>query len=97
MTDIVDRLRHYAVGMGTRKPTDYMAFLTVDEATKAADTIEELRTALHRIGFDYIELSHDKVQLLYLEHMHIARHAYQNSFPKNMDTKPSDSSFDDNF
>ena len=67
MTDIVERLR---------KPTwkDEEVFFD------AADEIERLRSALRRIGYDYVELSYDKVQWLYLEHIKIAKEAYQESF-----------------
>lgn len=62
----------------------------------AQDKIEQLRSALKKIGFDFVEFSHDKVQYLYLEHMKIAREAYQQSSPPDTD-KPSDSPLDDNF
>lgn len=98
MTDIVDKLSKYIAGMGTRKPEDYIAFLTVDEAMEAIETIQNLRQALHRIGYDYVELSHDKVQWLYHDHMKIAKKAYQDSFPPEPEKKPEDiRPFDDNF
>ena len=66
------------------------------ELEYAQEEIERLRSALKKIGFDYVELSHEKVQYLYLEHMKIAREAYQQSLPPDTD-KPSDSPLDDNF
>ena len=80
MTDIVERLRKHGARMGTRNPKDYAAFITVEEATEAANEIERLRSALRRIGYDYVELSYEKVQWLYLEHIKIAKEAYQKSF-----------------
>ena len=62
---------------------------------EAADIITNLRNALHSIGFDYVELSHDKVQWLYHEHMKIAKKAYQDSFPPEEKTEPKP--LDDNF
>ena len=69
MTDIVERLR---------KPTwkDEEVFFD------AADEIERLRSALKSIGYDYVELSHEKVQLEYLKHINIARAAYDKSSPR---------------
>jgi hypothetical protein len=66
------------------------------ELENAQEEIERLRSALRKIGFDYVEFSHEKVQLLYLEHISIARKAFMDSFPPNTD-KPSDSPLDDNF
>ena len=90
MTDIVDRLRGYA------EVSDITGAYT--EANCAYDAIEEikrLRSALHKIGYDYVELSHEKVQLLYLEHIAIARKAYQESFPEQQpaEKKPLDNNF----
>jgi len=85
MTDIVERLRKHGARMGTRNPKDYTAFITVEEATEAADEIERLREALRRIGYDYVELSYEKVQWLYLEHIKIAKEAYQESFKESGD------------
>ena len=72
MIDIVERLR---------KPTwkDEEVFFD------AADEIERLREALRRIGYDYVELSYEKVQWLYLEHIKIAKEAYQESFKESGD------------
>lgn len=69
MTDIVERLR---------KPTwkDEEVFFD------AADEIEHLREALKSIGYDYVELSHEKVQFEYLKHINIARAAYDKSSPR---------------
>ena len=85
MTDIVERLRKHGARMGTRNPKDYTAFITVEEATEAANEIERLREALRRIGYDYVELSYEKVQWLYLEHIKIAKEAYQESFKESGD------------
>ena len=85
MSDIVERLRKHGARMGTRNPKDYTAFITVEEATEAADEIERLREALRRIGYDYVELSYEKVQWLYLEHIKIAKEAYQESFKESGD------------
>ena len=95
MTDIVEKLSKYVAGMGTRNPKDYSAFLTVEDAFEAMETIEKLRAALRQIGYDYVEFSNEKVQMLYLEHMVIARNAYQDSFPEQ---QPVDyKTVDDNF
>ena len=93
--DIVDKLLEHVARMGTRDPNDYMAFMSVAEVKEVADIITNLRNALHSIGFDYVELSHDKVQWLYLEHMKIAKKAYQDSFPPEEKTEPKP--LDDNF
>lgn len=93
--DIVDKLLEHVARMGTRDPNDYTAFMSVAEVKEAADTITNLRNALHRIGFDYVELSHDKVQWQYHEHMKIAKKAYQDSFPPEEKTEPKP--LDDNF
>ena len=85
MSDIVERLRKHGARMGTRNPKDYTAFITVEEATEAANEIERLREALRRIGYDYVELSYEKVQWLYLEHIKIAKEAYQESFKESGD------------
>ena len=66
-----------------------------EERKQAANTITNLRNALHSIGFDYVELSHDKVQWLYHEHMKIAKKAYQDSFPPEEKTEPKP--LDNNF
>jgi PP-loop superfamily ATP-utilizing enzyme len=95
MTDIVEKLSKYVAGMGTRNPKDYTAFLTVEDAAEAIETIQKLRAALREIGFDYVELSYDKIKYFYLEHMVIARNAYQKSFPEQQPTehKPLDDNF----
>jgi hypothetical protein len=66
-----------------------------EERKEAADTITNLRNALHRIGYDYVELSYEKVQWQYHEHMKIAKKAYQESFPKQQpaEKKPLDNNF----
>ena len=64
-------------------------------AEEAIEVITNLRNALHSIGFDYVELSHDKVQWLYHEHMKIAKKAYQDSFPPEEKTEPKP--LDNNF
>ena len=86
--DIVDKLREGIHDL------DYDTHLNplLDEA---ANTITNLRNALHSIGFDYVELSHDKVQWLYHEHMKIAKKAYQDSFPPEEKTEPKP--LDNNF
>lgn len=71
MTDIVEKLRNEHKETETR-----CCIMCLD----AADEIERLRSALRRIGYDYVELSYDKVQWLYLEHIKIAKEAYQESF-----------------
>ena len=92
MTDIVDRLKAYA------ECNDASGLYTeANCAYDAIETIEKLRAALYQIGFDYVELSHDKVQWFYLDHMKIAKRAYQSSFPEVLDTKPSDSPIDNDF
>lgn len=72
MTDIVEKLSKYVAG----NSEEYKLFV------ESKETIQNLRAALHKIGYDYVEFSHEKVQMLYLEHMGIARKAYQESFPK---------------
>lgn len=90
MKDIVDKLEEI-------RPYNYN--LTDDQsqviAEEAIETIKKLRYALHKIGYDYVELSHEKVQLLYLEHIAIARKAYQESFPEQpvSENKPLDDNF----
>lgn len=93
MTDIVENLKQ------KWEWCDFVGIDTLNEERKqAAEIIESLRAALHSIGYDYVELSHDKVQWLYLEHMKIAKEAYINSFPPEPENKPDDiRPFDDNF
>jgi uncharacterized protein (DUF302 family) len=91
MTDIVDRLQAYAVANDACG-----LYIEANCVYDAIEEIQRLRAALKKIGFDYVEFSHEKVQYLYLEHMQIARDAYQKSFPPDTD-KPSDSPLDDNF
>ena len=91
MTDIVDRLQAYAVANDACG-----LYIEANCVYDAIEEIKRLRAALRRIGFDYVELSYEKVQYLYLEHMQIARDAYGKSFPLHTD-KPSDSPLDDNF
>lgn len=95
MTDIVEKLSKYVTGMGTRNPKDYTAFLTVEDVAEAIKTIEKLRAALRQIGYDYVELSYDKIEYFYREHMMIARKAYQESFPEQepIEKKPLDNNF----
>ena len=45
MTDIEERLRRHAEGIGDRNPNDYAALLSVAECIEAADEIERLRAA----------------------------------------------------
>lgn len=91
MTDIVDRLQAYAVANDACG-----LYIEANCVYDAIEEIQRLRAALKKIGFDYVELSYEKVQYLYLEHMQIARDAYQKSFPLHTD-KPSDSPLHDNF
>lgn len=72
MTDIVEKLSKYVAG----NSEEYKLFV------ESKETIQNLRAALHKIGYDYVEFSHEKAQMLYLEHMVIARKAYQESFPE---------------
>jgi hypothetical protein len=85
MTDIVEKLEKYVGG----NSEEYKLFV------ESRETIKKLRYALHLIGYDYIELSHEKVQMLYLEHIAIARKAYQESFPEQpvSENKPLDDNF----
>lgn len=79
--DIIDQLQRRLGNLCTENPDDYTAFTTYAEVLQAIDTIKNLRNALYLIGTDYVELSNEKVQLLYLEHIKIAREAYRKSFP----------------
>ena len=78
MTDIIKKLEEI-------RPFNYN--LTDDEAQaiaeEAIEVIQNLRSALREIGYDYVELSYEKVQMLYLEHIARARKAYQDSYPEN--------------
>lgn len=76
--DITDRLKAYA------EVSEIQGAYT--EAWCMEDAIEiinDLREALRKIGSDYVELSYDKVQHQYLEHMMIARKALISSYPEN--------------
>ena len=75
MTDITDRLKGYA-----EVHDGFGAYTEAKCLYDAIDEIERLRSALRRIGYDYVELSYEKVQWLYLEHIKIAKEAYQKSF-----------------
>ena len=83
--DILEKLNNYVAG----NSPEYTMIV------EAANTITNLRNALHSIGYDYVELSHDKVQWLYHEHMKIAKKAYQDSFPPEEKTEPKP--LDNNF
>jgi hypothetical protein len=72
MTDIVKTLRNMKV-------VDDGGFVRNDIKDQTIDEIVRLRKALRRIGFDYVELSHEKVQWLYLEHIKIAKEAWLES------------------
>ena len=89
MTDIIKKLEEI-------RPFNYN--LTDDEAQaiaeEAIEVIQNLRSALRKIGYDYVELSYDKVQWLYHEHMMIAKKAYQDSYPEQqVERKPLDDNF----
>ena len=85
MTDIVEKLSKYVAG----NSEEYKLIV------ESKETIEKLRAALRQIGYDYVEFSNEKVQMLYLEHIGIARNAYQDSFPEQ---QPVDyKTVDDNF
>ena len=84
MTDIVEKLEKFVAG----NSEDYKLFV------ESRETIKSLRAALRQIGYDYVELSHEKVQMLYLEHIAIARKAYQDSYPEQqVERKPLDDKF----
>jgi acetylornithine deacetylase/succinyl-diaminopimelate desuccinylase-like protein len=85
MTDIVEKLSEYVAG----NSEEYKLIV------ESKETIQKLRAALREIGFDYVELSYDKIKYLYLEHMVIARNAYQKSFPEQPPVK--NKPLDDNF
>ena len=82
MTDIIKKLEEI-------RPFNYN--LTDDGAQviaeEAIEVIQNLRSALREIGYDYVELSYDKVQWLYHEHMKIAKKAYLDSYPENNKVK----------
>lgn len=94
MSDIIvelEEIRPY----NYNKTDDELQFI----AQNAIKTILKLRLALHVIGYDYVELSHEKVEYIYVEHMKIAKKAYQDSFPpsaygkENTEPKPLDDKF----
>lgn len=89
MTDIIDRLIAYAE---VSEITG--AYTEANCAYDAIEVIQNLRSALREIGYDYVELSYEKVQMLYLEHIAIARKAYQDSYPEQqIERKPLDDNF----
>ena len=90
MNDIIDELEEIRP-YNYNKTDDELQFI----AQNAIKTILKLRSALHVIGYDYVELSHDKVQWRYHDHMKIAKKAYQDSFPPEEKTEPKP--FDNNF
>ena len=91
MTDIIELLKNMNV-------KDDSGFDRNDVKNQAIETIQNLRQALHTIGYDYVELSYDKVQWLYQDHMKIAKKAYQDSFPSEPENKTKDiRPFDNNF
>jgi len=75
MSDIIDELEEIRP-YNYNKTDDELQFI----AQNAIKTILKLRLALRVIGYDYVELSYDKVQWLYHDHMKIAKKAYQDSF-----------------
>ena len=85
MTDIVEKLSKYVAG----NSEEYMLIV------ESKETIEKLRAALRQIGYDYVELSYDKIEYFYRDHMMIARKAYQESFPEQepIEKKPLDNNF----
>lgn len=89
MNDIIELLKNMNV-------KDDGGFDRNDVKNQAIETIQNLRQALHTIGYDYVELSHDKVQWLYHDHMKIAKKAYQDSFPSEPE-KTEPKPFDNNF
>jgi enamine deaminase RidA (YjgF/YER057c/UK114 family) len=80
MTDIIELLKNMNV-------KDDGGFDRNDVKNQTIETIQNLRQALHRIGYDYVELSYDKVQWLYHDHMKIAKEAYMNSFRPELEKK----------
>lgn len=89
MSDIIELLKNMNV-------KDDFGFCRNDVRDQAIETIEKLRSALHKIGYDYVELSHEKVQILYLEHIVLARKTYEQSFPRKSveyKSKPLDDNF----
>lgn len=93
MEDINDRLVKLNVHCTLR-------VLEQDESVivDAIKTIVHLREALRRIGYDYVELSWDKVNNEYLKHIHNARKAYHASFPQESDFEPKPTKeLDDDF
>jgi enamine deaminase RidA (YjgF/YER057c/UK114 family) len=80
MTDIIELLKNMNV-------KDDGGFDRNDVKNQAIETIQNLRQALHTIGYDYVELSYEKVQWLYHDHMKIAKEAYINSFPPELEKK----------
>jgi len=82
MTDIIDRLKGYAE---VSEITG--AYTEANCAYDAIEVIQNLRSALREIGCDYVELSYEKVQMLYLEHIARARKAYQDSYPEDNKVK----------
>jgi len=95
MSDIIDELEEIRP-YNYNKTDDELQFI----AQNAIKTILKLRLALRVIGYDYVELSHEKVQYLYLEHMRIAKKAYQDSFLPGHEAasaKTEPKSLDDNF
>lgn len=84
MTDIVEKLEKFVAG----NSEDYKLIV------ESRETIKSLRAALRQIGYDYVELSYDKVQWLYHEHMKIAKKAYLDSYPEQqVERKPLDDNF----
>lgn len=67
-----------------------------DTLLDAANIIEDLRSALRSIGYDYVELSHEKVNWLYLDHMKTARAALIKSYPDSQEENQTPN-LNDNF
>ena len=89
MTDIIKKLEE--IRSLNYNLTDDGAQVIAEEAI---EVIQNLRSALREIGYDYVELSYEKVQMLYLEHIARARKAYQDSYPEQqVERKPPDDNF----
>lgn len=91
MTDIIDRLKAYA-----DINEEFGAYTEANCAYDAIEEIKRLRAALHVIAHDPVEMSHDKVQMMYHKHIMLARKTYDASFPRKSAEYKS-RNIDDNF